>query len=493
MMSALDIDFKTPLLAAGFTGDLVVPSDPDYPASLRRFAKNTQRNAALVAFVRSSQDVSHVINFAAANSIPLVVRGGGHSTSGASSIENGIVVDLSRYLNTVRVDEENKLGYVGGGASWKDVDEEAIKYGLASVGGTVNHTGVGGLTLGGGYGWLTGEHGMVIDNLVQATLVTADGAIRTVNEELEPDLFWAIRGGGTNFGCVTEFVYRLHPQRATVYAGPLVFPPSMIEPVTATLDEWYSEASKKEAVLLVTTSKGPTGDPAIVVCVLFNGDEEEGKEKFKKILDLGPVVNLAGMLPYEKLNAMQNEAIPYNIYCHLTGITRGSLPPSAASAIFEILLTIANAPSPFKATNPTTNAEEPNTIGMSILWEYWNLKKQSTPAPDATAFRMRVPYPMAPLGIFWSAEGMEASQEAKGRLKEMKAFCDAQLWPTFGPDGPNVNGTGYRNSESYSPATTDSAMLLFGDNYSRLQEIKAKYDPYMMFKSWFPIQPAGNA
>ncbi|CAG8561528.1 2121_t:CDS:2, partial [Acaulospora colombiana] len=172
----------------------------------------------------------------------------------------GIVIDLSKYINTVRVDHENKLGFVGGGASWKDVDEEAITYGLASVGGTVNHTGVGGLTLGGSYGWLTGEHGMVIDNLVQL------------------DLVWAIRGGGTNFGCVTEFVYRLHPQRATVYAGPLIFPPSMIETVTATLDEWYRDASEKEAILLVTTSRRPTGDPAIVVCVFFNGDEEGVKQ-----------------------------------------------------------------------------------------------------------------------------------------------------------------------------------------------------------------------
>jgi FAD/FMN-containing dehydrogenase len=167
MIRALNVDFKTPLLESGFTGDLVVPSDPGYQVALRRFAKNAQRNAALVAFVKTAEDVSHIINFSSANSIPLVVRGGGHSTSGASSIDDGIVIDLSKHMNTVRVDEENKLGYVGGGASWRDVDEEAIKYGLASVGGTVNHTGVGGLTLGGGYGWLTGEYGLVIDNLVQ--------------------------------------------------------------------------------------------------------------------------------------------------------------------------------------------------------------------------------------------------------------------------------------------------------------------------------------
>jgi FAD/FMN-containing dehydrogenase len=162
-----DVDFKTPLLAAGFSGDLVTPSDPDYKASLTRFAKNAQKNAGLVAFVRSAQDVARVIIFASANSVPIVVRSGGHSTSGGSSIEGGIVIDLSRHLKHVRVDQEKRLGYVDAGASWKDVDEEAIKYGLATVGGTVNHTGVGGLTLGGGYGWLTGEHGMTIDNLVE--------------------------------------------------------------------------------------------------------------------------------------------------------------------------------------------------------------------------------------------------------------------------------------------------------------------------------------
>jgi FAD/FMN-containing dehydrogenase len=170
MIRTMNFDWKTPLLEAGFTGDLVTSSDPDYQASLKRFVKNAQKNAALIAFVRSAEDVARVINFASTNSIPFVVKGGGHSTSGASSTDGGIVIDLSRYLITVRVDEENKLGYVGGGAVWRHVDEEAIKYGLAAVAGNVNHTGVGGLTLGGGYGWLMGEHGLVIDNLVQVCI-----------------------------------------------------------------------------------------------------------------------------------------------------------------------------------------------------------------------------------------------------------------------------------------------------------------------------------
>ncbi|CAG8651988.1 7947_t:CDS:2 [Acaulospora colombiana] len=482
MIRALNFDLKTPLLNDGFTGDLVIPSDPDYQTAIVRFAKNAQRNAALVAFVRSPGDVSRVIHFASENSIPLVVRGGGHSTSGSSSIEGGIVIDLSRYMNRVRVDEENKLGYVGGGANWKDVDEEAIKYGLATVGGTVNHTGVGGLTLGGGYGWLTGEYGMAIDNLVQATLVTADGTIRKVDEATDSDLFWAIRGGGTNFGCVTEFVYRLHPQRSMVYAGPLVFPPPRIKEVVTAVEEWYKTSSETEGIILVMTTKGPTGEPGVVVSIFFNGEEEEGKQKFKKILDLGPVANLATMIPYEKLNGLHNEAIPYNINTAISGTLRGSLPPSSASAIFDQMLALANAPSKFKSISPETKQEEENKLSMMILWEYWNLKKQSTPAPDATAFLMRVPYPVAPTAVFWSSDDLEAAREARERLKALRGFCDAELRPTFGPDGPVVNGTGYGNSAA-------SAEALFGANYPRLQDIKAKYDPNLMFHSWFPIQP----
>ncbi|KAG8754706.1 hypothetical protein FRC14_004728 [Serendipita sp. 396] len=172
-MATLSDKYKSSILSFGFKGDLVVPSDPDYPSALARFAKNAQRNAALVAFVKDTQDVSNVIKFISSddgNNIPFTVRGGGHSTAGASSIEGGIVIDLSRHISTVQVNEEARLAYVGGGANWEAVDKAAIRYGLAAVGGTVNHTGVGGLSLGGGFGWLTGEYGMTIDHLVQVRI-----------------------------------------------------------------------------------------------------------------------------------------------------------------------------------------------------------------------------------------------------------------------------------------------------------------------------------
>lgn len=143
-ITSKSLEVKSSLLTAGFAGDLITPTDSDYEASIKRCAKNAQKRAGLVAYVKSSEDVSRIIKYATSNNVQIVVRGGGHSVSGSSSVEGGIVIDLSKHLNAVRIDEEKRLGYVGGGANWAAVDTEAIKYGLASVGGTVNHTGVGG-------------------------------------------------------------------------------------------------------------------------------------------------------------------------------------------------------------------------------------------------------------------------------------------------------------------------------------------------------------
>lgn len=498
--------WKTSLLDAGFTGDLVIPSDPDYDTSLARFASNAQKPAGLVAFVKSASDVSLVIKFATSQSPPIqfVVRGGGHSTSGASSSDGGIVIDLSRYLNTARVDVENKRCYAGGGCNWAAVDAEAIKYGLATVGGTVNHTGIGGLTLGGGYGFLTGAHGMVVDNLLGATIVTADGSILTVNDTTNSDLFWGIRGGGCNFGCVTEFVYKLHPQRTTVYAGALIYPAPRFGEVIEAIEGWYTGASSDEGAMLVTATRGRSGGPEVAVFIFYNGEEDEGKNRFKKLLDLGPVANLATMIPYEKLNAMQNDGIPYGINYHLNGVTRTVVPADVGLAVFNKLIETANAPSSTIATStPSLNAAHPNSATndivapeakldsepvMVLLWEYYNLNKQSSIPADATAYRMRVKRPLVTLLITWKGDSVGASKDAKARLTAMKMFCEG----AFGSVKAKVeeDDTGYGNNEIGNPQSSDAAAALYGRNYPRLQEIKKKYDPNMVFKAWYPIRPA---
>jgi FAD/FMN-containing dehydrogenase len=209
-----------------------------------------------VVFPKNESDVGLALQFATSNSIPLAIKCGGHNPSGASSIKDGLCIDLSRYFNTARVDPKQQLVYVGGGAIWETVDRATIAHGLATPAGTVNHTGVGGLTLGGGYGWLSGQHGLVIDNLVQATVVIANGTVVAASASSHPDLFWAIRGGGSNFGVVTEFVFKVYPQRRTVFAGQVIFPPSLLNKLVETTDKWWEKASEREGAMLLF-ARGP--------------------------------------------------------------------------------------------------------------------------------------------------------------------------------------------------------------------------------------------
>jgi FAD/FMN-containing dehydrogenase len=210
-----------------------------------------------VAFVKDAEDVSLALKFAISNGIPIAVKCGGHNPSGSSSVEGGLVVDLSRHLGGVTVEAAEKIAYVGGGALWKAVDEATIVHGLAVPGGTNNQTGVGGLITGGGFGLLSAEHGLVIDNLIQATVVVASGEILTASESSNPDLFWAIRGGGGNFGIVTEFVLRLHTQRKTVFAGVVIFTPPQLKDVAETADKWWAAGPSNKGSLFVAFTRSP--------------------------------------------------------------------------------------------------------------------------------------------------------------------------------------------------------------------------------------------
>lgn len=275
-----------------FKGDIITPSDEGYERAIVRWAFNAMRRAHIVAYVRDAADVSTALRYAKANGVKIAVHGGGHSPSGASSSEDGLVVDLSRYVNSVWVDPEAKLAYVGGGATWGMVDKATMEHGLAMTGGTVSHVrafhvanahhvltvasdrsrrvssygsdsvsrshGLQSLTVGGGYGWLSPMHGLTIDHLRQATVVTADGTIHTASSTENSDLFWGIRGGGSNFGVVTEFVFHLHPQRRTVFGGPVLFTRDKVEAIARTIEEWFLSAGPKEA-LHATMGRTPDG------------------------------------------------------------------------------------------------------------------------------------------------------------------------------------------------------------------------------------------
>ncbi len=258
----------------------------------------------------SAADISASVLFARTWSLDIAVCGGGHSTGGGSSSAGGLVIDLSQ-MRSVTVDKASKTITAQGGCLWEDVDNVAYEHGLATVGGTINHTGVGGLTLGGGYGWLSGEHGLVIDNLLAVQMVLADGSIVTASQSENTDLFWAVRGAGQSFGVAVEFSYRAYVQESSVWAGQMAFPPNNLEAVAAAANQIHLSTKGNSGLILGFARPPPMFAPIVLAVVYFNGPASEGEKYFAPLLALSPLMNNCASMPYPKLNSMINHVVPH--------------------------------------------------------------------------------------------------------------------------------------------------------------------------------------
>lgn len=466
----------------GFFGHIVTSSHPDYPQAIARWAYNAERPARLVVYPRFTTDIFAAISHAFKHSLPIAVRGGGHSCAGTSSSTDGIVIDLSRHYAHVRIDPTNRIAFVGGGAVWRDVDEAAINHGLAAVGGTVNHTGVGGLTLGGGYGWLTGEYGLACDNVIAATIVTpgastAQGTIspisRTVSAANDPDLYFAIRGGGGNFGVVTEFAIRLHPQRRMVWSGTIVYQSAVLEEVFEALDSWWADAGEgrkpRESALVFFFRDPESGEPCIGLRPFFNGSEQDGREKFAPFLSIQHLVDQTKEIPYELMNAQQNEQAQHGDNVYMTGIARSSFPPTAARTLFTAFSEISVPP----------------FNGSAVIVEYLPLHVVRSSPSEPSAFPGRAKGDNIVFLVHWPREdetgGIETARAHATRLKEV-------VWEREAEVGGEVDSAGYANYQT-DVADHDASAKHFGPLYPRLQAIKARYDPHGLFDKFYPIRP----
>ena len=293
-------------------GDVVTARDAEYDEA--RSVWNGAHDARPAVIVRCTgvADVIASVGFARSNDLEIAVRGGGHSIAGFSTCDDGIVIDLS-LMNEVRVDPSAQRAYVGPGAVWGDVDHETQAHGLATTGGLVSTTGVAGFTLGGGIGWTMRKFGLACDNLVAADLVTADGRLLHTSESENPNLLWGLRGGGGNFGIVTQFELALHPLGPTVYAGPVFYPAEAAEPLLRAFRTW-SETAPDDVTALVNLTTAPPlpaipaewhGKKVVALVAVSTGPLEEGEGRVAPLRAVAePIVDLLGPMPYTFIQSL---------------------------------------------------------------------------------------------------------------------------------------------------------------------------------------------
>jgi FAD/FMN-containing dehydrogenase len=303
----------------GFRGRLITANDTDYDSARAVWNGAIDRRPRLVARCIGAADVVAAVRFARDHDLTIAVRGGGHNVAGTAVCDDGIVIDLSA-MRGVRVDPADRRAWVQGGALWGDVDRETQAHGLATTGGIISHTGVAGLTLGGGVGWLMRKHGLTIDNLLAADVVTADGALLRASEDEHPDLFWALRGGGGNFGVVTAFEFRLHPVGPVVLAGPILWDASDAGEALRCYRDFVRDAPDELGTVVRFGAAPPIPAipehlhwrPVMMVGACYTGPIEDGERVLRPLrASRTPLLDLVGPAPYARFQGALDSTVAH--------------------------------------------------------------------------------------------------------------------------------------------------------------------------------------
>ncbi len=431
---------------AALRGQLISPADAEYDTARKVFNAMIDRRPALIARCAGAADVISCVHFARDHDLPVSIRGGGHSIAGTAVCDAGLVIDLSR-MKTVRVDPAHRTARADPGLLLGDFDRETEAFGLATTMGTFSITGIAGLTLGGGLGWLMGKHGLACDNLLSVDVVTADTRLLTASDHENADLFWGIRGGSGNFGVVTSFEYQLHPM-GPVLAGLVAYPISQARQVLRFFGE-YAATCPDELGLMAAMLTLPDGNTVMGVAGCYTGDLEAGEKVLKPLRSFGsPVADHFQRMPYTAFQkALDWWAVPEQQHYWKSSFMR-ELPDPALDVMVD-----------FGTRKPSSGS------GFGV--ELMHGAMQRVPA-DATAFAHRdARYNFLLLG-HWDSPARNESC-----LRWVREFWDAMR--------PSLDAGVYVNymSEGEGEERVRSA---YGANYDRLVKLKNKYDPTNLFR-----------
>jgi FAD/FMN-containing dehydrogenase len=442
-------------LAPSFRGELVSPSHPAYEEHRRVWNGSIDRRPALIARCAGVADVIAAVKFARSAGLPVAVRSGGHSFPGLSVADDAMLIDLGP-MRGIRVDPEARTARVQAGVLWGELDHESQAFGLATTGGIVTHTGVAGLTLGGGIGWLHRKLGLSIDQLLGVDLVTADGELVTANESENADLFWGVRGGGGNFGIVTEFEFRLHPVGPTVMAGPVFWPMSESPKVLRFYRDWIAECPD-ELMTLVMHRKAPPlpfvppefhGQLIVGVACCYAGDVEEGEKVVRPLKELGsPIVDACMPKPYVAHQAMLDPSFPHHWWYYARACDVAELTDDVIDITVEHSMQIQS---------PVTSFP---------IWQLGGAVSRI--ADDETAFNGRhAGHTFNILGVTKTEEGFDEERDWAKRF-----------WSALEPHHTSV----YVNF--LMEEGEERVREAYGsEKYDRLKALKRKYDPDNFFR-----------
>jgi len=456
-------------LREGFSGPVLEPGQPGYDEARRVFNGMIDRRPAVIAQCGTTADVVAAVNTAREHRLAVAVRCGGHSFPGLGTCDDGMVIDL-RGLKPITVDPQARTARAGGGVLWGEFDAATQAHGLHTPGGRVTTTGLGGFTTGGGYGWTSSKYGLACDNLISAEVVLADGSVVRASEEEHADLFWGIRGGGGNFGIVTEFRFRLHRLGPIVLAGLAMFP---IDRAPEVLRDWrdWADAAPDEvstgcAVIIAPPEEFVPpqlrGQPVLGVPVLYVGDPEAGAGVVRPVKDLGPAVDLIGPMPYTAFQAALDPLAPWG-----TGggfYARGEYMPGLSDDAIDTFLTRATD---LVTLSPPFSQMVIFRIGQAVA---------AVPG-EATAFSHRdASYLFHPITAWLDPAGEERM------IAATRAFAAAMR--------PFSTGASYLNFTHEADRVRDA----YGDHkYARLVALKDTYDPANLFRLNQNIRPSHSA
>lgn len=450
-------------LRAAVSGGILLPGDAGYDDARTIWNAMIDKRPGLIVQCHSADDVIAAVNFARTHDVLVSIKGGGHNIAGNSICDGGMTIDLSP-MKSVQVDTDARKAHAGPGATLGDFDAAVQKHGLATPVGINSTTGLAGLTLGGGFGWLTRQYGLTIDNLLAADVVTAGGKMLTVNETDHSDLFWAIRGGGGNFGIVTRFEFQLHPVGPEILAGLFVFPLSDAVEALKKYRELAEGLSEETNVWAVMRNAPPLpflpaevhGKEVLVFAVFHSGDPAEGQQAFAPIRGFGTLLGEhIGVQPYTAWQTAFDPLLTPGARNYWKSHNFSELSDKAIDVLVE-----------YAGKLPTDQCE----IFVGLLGGAANRV-----APDATAYSHRDAEFVLNVHGRWGS----AAEDEKG-IGWAREF--------FAKSAPYANGGVYVNF--LTAEETDRIKAAYGPNYTRLVEVKTKYDPNNLFRLNQNIKPS---